>query len=127
MKHDIQSESDIKQLIDTFYEKVRQDDEIGYIFNDIVRVDWDKHLPKMYAFWEFLLLGKDTYQGNPMDVHRKVHQMAPLTEAHFDRWLQLFHSTVDELFEGLVAEEARNRSALIAMTWKPKFTGSPFA
>ena len=78
----------------------------------------------MYSFWEFLLLGKDTYKGNPMEVHQHLHRMVPLTEEHFTRWLQLFQSTVDEHFAGLVAEEAKNRAALIVLTWKPKFTGS---
>jgi hemoglobin len=122
MKTDIATSEDIKTLVDSFYEKVQADDVIGYIFNDIVNVDWPHHLPRMYAFWEFLLLGNDTYRGNPMEVHQKLHQIVPLTEVHFTRWLHLFHQTVDDLFEGLVAEDAKNRSSLIVSTWKPKFT-----
>ena len=118
---DITTSEDIKSLVDGFYEKVKADEVIGFIFNDVAHVDWPKHLPKMYAFWEFLLLGKDTYQGNPMEVHKKLHSIIPLTEAHFTRWLQLFHETVDENFQGLVAEDAKNRSRLIVLTWKPKF------
>jgi hypothetical protein len=45
MKPDITHRSDIKRLIDTFYEKVKADSVIGYIFNDIAHVDWPKHLP----------------------------------------------------------------------------------
>jgi hemoglobin len=123
MKHDIATESDIRLLIDTFYDKVKEDDVIGYIFNDIANVDWAHHLPKMYAFWSFILLGADSYQGNPMQVHRALHEKVRLTEAHFDRWLSLFHATVDELFEGALADEAKNRSKLIVLTWMPKFVG----
>jgi hemoglobin len=122
MKPDISTSADVKTLIDSFYEKVKADEVIGYIFNDIAKVDWPHHLPRMYAFWEFLLLGKDTYQGNPMEVHQKLHRMVPLTEDHFDRWLKLFHETVDEHFEGLVAQDAKTRSGLIVLTWKPKFS-----
>lgn len=121
VKPDISTSTDIQLLINTFYEKVRKDDTIGYIFNDIAKVDWEKHLPRMYSFWEFLLLGGDTYKGNPMEVHQKLHRMVPLTEAHFNRWLELFRGTVDENFAGLVAEEAKNRASLIVLTWKPKF------
>jgi len=121
MKPDIENSEDIKKLIDTFYEKVRNDDVIGYIFNDIAQVDWPLHLPKMYAFWSFLLLGADNYHGNPLEPHRRLHEKVKLKEEHFDQWLKLFHQTIDELFEGKNAEEARNRSRLIAMTWKPKF------
>lgn len=121
MKKDITTSEDIKTLIDAFYHKVKVDEVIGYIFNDIAQVDWPKHLPRMYAFWEFLLLGMDTYKGNPMEVHQKLHKMVPLTEEHFTRWLLLFHETIDENFHGLVAQDAKNRSSLIVMTWKPKF------
>lgn len=124
MKYDISTSDDIRTLIDGFYDKVKKDDVIGYIFNDVANVDWVSHLPKMYAFWEFLLLGKDSYAGNPMAVHQKLHQQVPLTEAHFDRWLALFHQTVDENFQGQNAEDAKSRSRLIALTWKPKFTKS---
>jgi hemoglobin len=121
MKHDIALPEDIKHLVDTFYEKVTKDDVIGYIFNDVVQVDWEKHLPKMYAFWEFLVLGMDTFKGNPIEKHFEVHQMTPLKPAHFDRWVMLFQSTVDELFEGHRADNAKFRAYAISETWKPKF------
>jgi hemoglobin len=121
MKPDISTDVDVKTLIDSFYAKVNEDDTIGFIFRDIAHVDWTHHLPRMYAFWEFLLLGKDTYQGNPMEVHQKLHRKIALTDQHFDRWLELFTQTVDEHFAGLIAEDAKNRAKLIALTWKPKF------
>ncbi len=121
MKSDISTSEDIKTLINSFYEKVKVDETIGYIFNDVAHVNWDHHLPKMYAFWEFLLLSRDTYTGNPMAVHQNLHEKVTLKEAHFDQWLHLFHETVDEHFEGQIAEDAKSRSSLIALTWKPKF------
>lgn len=127
MKHDIANEADIKLLIDTFYEKVKADDVIGYIFNDVAKVNWAHHLPVMYSFWEFLLLDKqDAYRGNPIQKHLDLHKQVALKSAHFDRWLALFQSTVDELFEGPSAENAKFRAFAISETWKPKFDG-PFA
>ena len=127
MKPDISNAEDVKLLIDTFYEKVQRDDVIGYIFNDIARVNWSAHLPVMYAFWDFLLLGNaDAYRGNPIQKHFDLHAKHPLKAAHFDRWLALFQSTVDELFEGSNADNAKFRAFAIAETWKPKFDG-PFA
>jgi len=124
--HDIQSMEDIRTLIDAFYLKVRQDDVIGHIFNEIAQVNWEKHLPKMYAFWEFLLLGGESYQGNPIEPHRNLHQKVELKKEFFDRWVQLFRQTVDEHFSGIVAEEAKNKALMIAMTWIPKFEGKNF-
>jgi hemoglobin len=121
MKKDITDEHDIRALIDAFYLRVRQDDVIGHIFNDIANVDWEHHLPKMYAFWSFLLLGKDAYRGNPFDVHQKLNKKVLLTGDHFNRWIKIFTETVDENFSGLRAEEAKNKAKLIALTWQPKF------
>ena len=126
-QHDISTPADVRLLIDTFYEKVQQDEVIGFIFNDIAQVNWEQHLPVMYAFWEFSLLGSsDTYRGNPMQKHRDLHEKFPLKAAHFDRWVALFQSAVDDLFVGTVAEQAKFKAFAIAETWKPKFDG-PFA
>jgi hemoglobin len=95
---------------------------IGYIFNDVANIDWDHHLPRIYAFWEFLLLGKDTYRGNPFEAHAKLNEKVKLKQGHFDRWVRLFIQSVDEQFAGLNAEEAKNKAKLIAMTWIPKFS-----
>ena len=126
-KKDITTPEDVKLLIDSFYEKVVADDVIGYIFNDIAHVDWSHHLPVMYSFWEFLLLNTpDAYRGNPIQKHIDLHQKVSLKIEHFDRWVQLFQSTVDAHFEGPTAENAKFRGFAIAETWKPKFDG-PFA
>lgn len=120
-KPDIETPEDIRTLINSFYHKVRQDDVLGYVFNEVAQVDWEHHLPKMYAFWEFLLIGGESYQGNPIEPHRRLHQKVPLKKELFDRWLEIFSGTVDELFAGRNAEEAKNKASLIAMTWIPKF------
>ena len=127
MKPDISNPVDIRTLIDTFYTKVQADELIGFIFNEIAQINWSHHLPVMYAFWEFLLLGTpDAYRGNPIQKHFDLHQKFPLKIEHFDRWVKLFQTTVDEIFEGPVAESAKFRAFAIAETWKPKFDG-PFA
>lgn len=123
MKPDIKHRADIERLITTFYEKVQTDAVLGPVFNDVARVDWPKHLPVMYNFWEFLLLGGTQYQGNPIQKHFDLHAVHPLMAEYFDRWLLLFQSSVDELFSGPVADDAKFRAFAIAETWKPKFTG----
>lgn len=124
MKSDITGRNDLINLINTFYEKVKADPLIGHIFNDIARVDWPHHLPVMYDFWEFLLLDGRNYRGNPIQKHLDLHNRYPLRPEHFDRWLALFQSTVDELFAGPKADDAKFRAYAIAETWKPKFQGS---
>lgn len=52
---DITSEADIKLMVDSFYQKVNEDDLLGPVFNDIAQVNWENHLPRMYSFWESLI------------------------------------------------------------------------
>lgn len=119
---DITTIEDIQLLIDSFYQKIKADDIVGYIFNDIANVNWEHHLPKMYAFWEYLLLGGINYSGNPIEPHFRLREKVELTKEHFDRWVALFTQNVDELFEGSNAEEAKNKARLIALTWMTKLT-----
>jgi len=114
MKHDIENRDDVKLLINAFYDKVKQNDKIGYIFNDIGKVNWEKHLPVMYDFWENTLFYTGNYTGNPMQSHKALHRRFPLSKEHFNRWLSLFTSTVDELYEGEKAELAKQRAMSIA-------------
>jgi len=50
MKKDIENRDDIIRLVNTFYDKVKPDETIGYFFNRVVDVNWEKHLPVMYNF-----------------------------------------------------------------------------
>jgi hemoglobin len=114
MKHDIENRDDVKLLVNTFYDKVKKNEMIGYIFNDIAKVNWDYHLPIMYNFWENILFFTGTYTGNPMKMHEKMHRVVNFTADQFNVWLKLFTSTVDELFEGEKAELAKQRAISIA-------------
>jgi hemoglobin len=122
MMPDIKDTDDIKRLIDTFYQSVTADELLGPIFNEIAHINWEHHLPVMYGFWDFLLLGGKQYTGNPIQKHFDLHQRYPLSAEMFDRWLQIFLQTVDQLFAGKVADDAKFRAFAIAETWKPKFS-----
>jgi hemoglobin len=101
--------------VDTFYERVRTDDILGPIFDDVARVDWAGHLPKMYAFWDAVLFGTAGFKGNPLAAHLQFAQLTPLGSREFGRWIELFHSTVDARFSGPVADEAKTRASRIAI------------
>ena len=112
--HDIVSRADIERLVDTFYASVRADGLLGPIFDDVAHTDWDTHLPKMYDFWAAVLFGSPGFQGDPLGVHRALGRKTPLGAAEFGRWLQLFHATLDSLFDGPVADHAKVRAVRIA-------------
>ncbi|SFP85417.1 group III truncated hemoglobin [Parafilimonas terrae] len=125
MKQDIKSRADVERMVNTFYDKVKQDDVIGFIFNDIAKVNWEKHLPVMYDFWENIIFLTNKYVGNPMSVHIHLNEQVPFTKEHFQRWLLLFTGTVDELFEGKKADIVKEKAASIAAIMETKIA-SPF-
>lgn len=120
MSIDISSREDIIVLVSAFYDKVKEDAVIGYLFNDVAKVNWDKHLPRMYDFWESVLFDPSKYSGNPMPVHLQLHVLSPLTAVHFDRWKSLFLETVDLYFKGAIAELAKQRAVSIATVMQLK-------
>jgi hemoglobin len=120
MKKDIENKADIALLVNTFYHKVTADETIGYIFTDVVKVNWEKHLPVMYQFWENTIFYTGSYEGNPMELHKHLHRLIPLTLEHFKQWNFLFIKTVDELFEGVNANLAKQRAVSISAVMQIK-------
>jgi hemoglobin len=114
MKTDIRDRKDIELLINSFYEKVKQDETIGYFFTEVIPVDWNKHLPVMYNFWENIVFFTGSYEGNPMVQHQNLHKKSPMKVEHFKKWIELFESTVNEHFNGDKAELIKQRATSIA-------------
>lgn len=92
--NDAISESEIRVLVDSFYDAVRQDDLLGPVFAQHVQ-DWSLHLPKMYDFWSTVVRRTGRYAGRPFEAHQAI---PGLTSAHFDRWLALWEATVSRVF-----------------------------
>ncbi len=116
MQKEILNIDDIKNLVDNFYAKIRQDELLAGIFNNVIQDNWPKHLEKMYSFWQTVLLDEHTYYGAPFMPHLNL----PVNKKHFDRWLILFYETLDELFEGKKAEEAKWRANKMAQMFQLK-------
>lgn len=118
MKNDIQNLVDIQLLVDTFYNKIREDHLLKDIFNNKIQDRWPEHLTKMYSFWQTVLLEEHTYYGSPFVPHAKL----PIDLEHFDQWLLLFTKTVDDLFEGEKAEKAKWQGNRMAQMFHSKIT-----
>ena len=110
----IETKDDIELLVNKFYDKVGRDKTIGFFFNDIANVNWDTHLPKMYQFWETLLFGNVSYKGNPMAKHFPINEIQAMEKHHFEHWLKLWTATIDENFEGEMADTAKTKAGNIA-------------
>ena len=111
--NDIESRADIEKLIIAFYEKVKQDKTIGFIFNEVVKMDWPHHIPVIVDFWETILLDNPVYNKNAMEVHYDLNKKVPLKKEYFDSWLYLFNNTIDELYQGKIASLAKTRAKSI--------------
>ena len=70
----------------------------------------------MEQFWRFALLSEAGYTTNVTDKHMQM----PLQKPHFDRWLFLFNQTIDELFVGELAAQAKQRADVIGWTINAK-------
>lgn len=124
---DLDDPVEIAEMVLRFYADVAQDDLLGPMFNDVARVDWSEHLPKLTAFWCRVLLSQPGYQGNPYRAHLDVHARRPFTRAHFDRWLDLFHDTVDLGWSGPKAEQAKAFARKVAAVHGKQMLGTPVA
>lgn len=114
-KKDINTREDVFLLVSSFYVKVRKDETLGPFFNEVIK-DWDAHLDRLTSFWETSLFMtrklEQKYHGDPLKAHVKVDNdnSNSISELHFGIWLNLWFQTIDELFEGDYAENAKRRA-----------------
>jgi hemoglobin len=113
-KKDISCQEDIELLVNTFYDKVRRNKLLFEVFDPIIKDGWKPHLQKMIGFWSTLLLYTRQYKDDPLLKHLPLH----LNKEHFKIWLSLFNDTVDDLFYGVIAENAKKRAFSIARIMK---------
>lgn len=120
---DLDDPGEIAEMVRRFYADVTQDDLLGPMFNDVARVDWSEHLPKLAAFWCRALLGQEGYAGNPFRAHALVHQQRAFTPAHFERWLTLFHETLELGWIGPLADRAATLADNVARVHSQQLLG----
>lgn len=85
-------EAHIARLVDCFYDRVRADAHIGPVFNAVV-ADWDEHKEKLTRFWCSVALNAGTYRDSPMRKHLPLS----IDQSHFQRWVDLWRTTVPEI------------------------------
>jgi hemoglobin len=107
------NEAMIWNLVDTFYERVRSDPEIGPIFAAAI-TDWRPHLDTMVKFWSSVALMSGTYKGKPIAAHMPLS----LTPPHFLRWLSLFEQTAQHVCPPEAAKFFVARAQKIAQSIK---------
>ncbi|MBR10145.1 MAG: hypothetical protein CMP48_20950 [Rickettsiales bacterium] len=115
MKAQIRSKFEIEILIDTFYEKVLEHEELSRFFSSAV-LNWDFHKKIFVSYWSKQILFTDTYEGSPLHRHIDVDQKFErgFTKHHFDEWARRWVETIDILFEGEKADLAKESGVNMA-------------
>ena len=121
--HDLADRADVHALLERFYGRALVDDVLAEPFTEVRVKGLDQHLPVMCDFWETVLFRAGLYRGSALHVHRDVHIRHRLDHRHFIRWLTLWLDTVDEMYQGAVAERAKMQARRIAWAMHRRLTG----
>ncbi len=125
MTGDIETRADVERLTRAFYGRALTDPIIGWIFVDVAKLDLEAHLPHITDFWETILLGAQSYSGGAFAPHASLHRQVGFKPGHFERWLGLWRQTVDELFAGPTADEAKAHAARVAHAFARRLQAIP--
>lgn len=101
----------LRVLMTSFYEKAMEDEILSPFFideisDDITDEDWNHHIELLADFWLAKMLGEDTYYGNFVGAHVK---MPHIKKDSFERWLELFAQTADEVYISEIAEKFKKK------------------
>ena len=124
---DIKTRDDCERLVRAFYGRALTDPIIGFLFVDVARLDLEAHVPRITSFWETILLGAQSYAGGAFRPHAALHMKVPLRQGHFTQWLNLWETTVDELFAGERAELAKAHARRVARAFHGRLQELPLA
>jgi hemoglobin len=113
-RSDIHNRADCERLVRVFYGRALSDPVLGFIFVDVARLDLEAHVPRIASFWETILLGGRSYAGGAFRPHAELNTKVRLRAGHFERWLWLWRTSVDELYAGPRAELAKAHAERVA-------------
>lgn len=102
-------EAMLTDLVHRFYARIREDDRLGWIFEQHVD-DWPAHLGRMVDFWSSVALMTGRYHGAPLPAHIGL----PVVRADFQRWLSLWEATAHEICPPRGADLVIDRAHRIA-------------
>lgn len=89
------SEAMIRELVFTFYGKLREDPELGPVFHNILGEDWGPHLETICAFWSAMMFGKRRYKRRYVVTAHVQH--SDIHGKHLSRWLSLFRESAHQV------------------------------
>ncbi len=123
-RRDLDNRREIAEFVTRFYREIAQDDRFHLYFETLAHVDWHAHTLDLTDFWAGLLLGEPHEPADEViEAHRWLHDAEPFDTALFDRWLEIFDTTLDEGWTGPMSDTARRRGHGIAWAMAKRLTG----
>lgn len=121
MKPEISSRKDIKKIITNFYHLLLADSNMLPFFIDIVNEKHlEKHLEDITDFWSDILFDTNIYSQNVMQKHTEKNRFITFKNEHFKIWMSYFFKSIDTDFEGVKAQDMKNRATSIATVMQLK-------
>lgn len=122
---DLDTTGEVYEMVTRQYVDVVQDELLEPYFNfEPGFIDWLAHIESVSDYWCHVLLYAPGYEIDVIEVHRPLHDTDPFTPELFDRWLEIFHDTVDGGWTGPHAERAKSRATGMAWAMAQRFLGT---
>ena len=107
----------IEAMVHGFYASVRDDQILGPVFNARIEA-WPQHMERMVLFWRAVLRSEGTFTMSPRGAPPTLHRaMDEVSLSHYERWLSLFGTVVDDIFEPDAAEEVKDAASRIVFAF----------
>ena len=118
---DITDKEDIMLIVDTFYAKAKTDTLLAPIFNEAIdENEWNKHVERIYSFWNTVMFKKMDYLGNPFSHHKNL----PIYKRHFDKWLEILEQVVFANYKGEKAQDMIERAHRMSQMFQLKLAAN---
>ena len=117
-KPDLDTPEHIAAFVEAFYECLLNDDRLAPIFTDVANIDIREHFPRIRAYWEKLLLGKNDYHRHTMNIHRELNAKQALLADDFTQWLGYFVYVADRDFSDPKTERAKQIATTISQNMR---------
>jgi hemoglobin len=96
-----------------FYRELVFDELLGPYFEEVAEVDWATHVPKLIAYWCWVLLEMPPSTAEVTKAHRDLYALAPIGPDSCDRWYSLWVHSIDERWRGPNAQRAADHAATL--------------
>lgn len=123
-ERDLDTRVEITEFVTRFYREIAQDERFHLYFEDLAHVDWHAHTLDLADFWAGVLLGEPHREADEViEAHRWLHDAAPFDRDLFDRWLEIFETTLDDGWTGPHTDHARRRGHGYAWAMAKRLVG----